>query len=176
MDTWIEQVPVKDYTKPTRVLVCKIFLNVPAHDNLSYSSHNVSYKKDPIKKTSLYKKWGFPLKISSVNVTKSAVWADLLTFAEKILNGKLNFYAVPAACKTLFYDFYAVSAALQTCNKVNTTIKQKDFYETLNNVSTISLTGLKAVTTSKTCSHSNITLAIWKLCFVFQILTDLYFI
>ena len=93
-------------------------------------------------------------------MTKSAVWADLLTFAEKILNGKLNFYAVPAACKTRFYDFYAVSAALQTCNKVNTTIKQKDFYETLNNVSTISLTGLKAVTTSKTCSHSNITLAI----------------
>ena len=33
----------------------------------------------------------FPLKISSVNVTKSAGTADLVTFTEEILNGKLQF-------------------------------------------------------------------------------------
>ena len=38
---------------------------------------------------SLLKKLSFPLRISSVNVTKSA--ADLATFNENILNGKLHF-------------------------------------------------------------------------------------
>ena len=37
------------------------------------------------------KNWSFPLRISSVNVTKSAVPADLVTFIEEILNGKLHF-------------------------------------------------------------------------------------
>ena len=37
------------------------------------------------------KKWSVPLMISSVNVTKSAVSADLVTFTEEILNGKLHF-------------------------------------------------------------------------------------
>ena len=36
-------------------------------------------------------KISFPLRISSVNVTKSAGHADLVTFTEEILNGKLNF-------------------------------------------------------------------------------------
>ena len=39
---------------------------------------------------SLRKKWSFPLRISSVNVTKSAT-ANLVTFTEEILNGKLHF-------------------------------------------------------------------------------------
>ena len=37
----------------------------------------------------LHKKWSFPLRISSVNVTKSAV-----TFTEEIFNGKLHFCAL----------------------------------------------------------------------------------
>ena len=37
---------------------------------------------------SLHKKWSFSLKISSVNVTKSAETADLATFTEEILNGE----------------------------------------------------------------------------------------
>ena len=47
----------------------------------------------------LPKKWSFPLKISSANVTKSTgscgfrpqVPADFVTFTEEILNGKLHF-------------------------------------------------------------------------------------
>ena len=37
------------------------------------------------------KKKSFLLKISSVNVTKSSVSCDLVTFTEDILNGKLHF-------------------------------------------------------------------------------------
>ena len=40
----------------------------------------------------LHKKISFPLRVFSVNVTKSA--GDLATFTEKILNGKLHFCAV----------------------------------------------------------------------------------
>ena len=44
---------------------------------------------------SLHKQWSFLLRISSVNVTKSAVFcgfgADLVTFTEEILNRKLYF-------------------------------------------------------------------------------------
>ena len=40
---------------------------------------------------SLHKKWGFPFRISSVNVTKSVRTADLVTFTEEILNGKPHF-------------------------------------------------------------------------------------
>ena len=39
----------------------------------------------------LHKKWSFPLKISSVNVTKSAGNCGLVTVAEEIFNGKLHF-------------------------------------------------------------------------------------
>ena len=39
----------------------------------------------------LDKKLSFPLWISSVNVIKSAGTADLVTFTEEILNGKLHF-------------------------------------------------------------------------------------
>ena len=50
-------------------------------------------------KVSLHKKWSFPLRISSVNVTKSSVSCgfgpqfpkDLVTYTEEILNGKLHF-------------------------------------------------------------------------------------
>ena len=39
----------------------------------------------------LHKKWWFPLMISLVNVTKFQKTADLVTFTEEILNGKLHF-------------------------------------------------------------------------------------
>ena len=39
---------------------------------------------------SLHKKINFPLRISSLNVTKSAVSRDLVTFTEEILIGKLH--------------------------------------------------------------------------------------
>ena len=42
----------------------------------------------------LQKKSSFPLRISSVNVTKSAVPSDLVTFTEKILDGELHFFVL----------------------------------------------------------------------------------
>ena len=39
-----------------------------------------------------HKKWSSPSRIFSVNVTKSAGTADLVTFTEEILNGKLDFF------------------------------------------------------------------------------------
>ena len=39
----------------------------------------------------LRKKLSFPLRIPSVNPTKSAVSTDLVTFTEEILNGKIHF-------------------------------------------------------------------------------------
>ena len=40
----------------------------------------------------LHKKWSFPLRIYSVNVSKPQFPADLVTFTEEILNGKLHFF------------------------------------------------------------------------------------
>ena len=54
-----------------------------------------------IKKHSLYRKWSFPLKISWINVTKSAGTADLVTFIEEILNQKLHFL-----CSDLLAEVY----------------------------------------------------------------------
>ena len=42
-------------------------------------------------KQTLHKKWSFPFWTSSINVTKSAVPVDLVTFTEEIGNGKLHF-------------------------------------------------------------------------------------
>ena len=41
----------------------------------------------------MYKKWGFPLRVSSVNVTRSAWTADLVTFTEEFLNRRFLFFA-----------------------------------------------------------------------------------
>ena len=43
---------------------------------------------------SLHKKWSFSLRISSANV------ADLITFTEEILNGKLHFL-----CSDYYFDY-----------------------------------------------------------------------
>ena len=42
-------------------------------------------------KMTLHKKWSFPFRISSVNVNNPQETADLVTFTEEILNGKLHF-------------------------------------------------------------------------------------
>ena len=42
-------------------------------------------------KVPVHKKGSFPLRISLINVTKSTKTADLVTFTEEILNGKLQF-------------------------------------------------------------------------------------
>ena len=46
-------------------------------------------------------KWSFPLKISLVNVTKSAGTADLDTFSGEVFNGKLHFLFSGDVSKTL---------------------------------------------------------------------------
>ena len=48
------------------------------------------------------KKWEiFPKRYFSVNVTKSEVSADMVTFTEKILNGKLHFFVQCWKCAAL---------------------------------------------------------------------------
>ena len=42
-------------------------------------------------------KLSFPLRISSVKVTKSAGFVDLVTFTEEILNGKFHFMCSTSA-------------------------------------------------------------------------------
>ena len=41
----------------------------------------------------MHKKSSFPLRIFSLNVTKSQFAADLVTFTEEIFNGKLHFWS-----------------------------------------------------------------------------------
>ena len=61
---------IRDYLFQTKCFFRKFRITV-----ISYSQWNA-----------LHKKWGFPLRISSVNVTKS----DLAIFTEEILDGKLH--------------------------------------------------------------------------------------
>ena len=56
---------------------------------------------------SLYKKWNFLLRISSVNVTKPADWKK---FFEKILNGKLDFLCIVCFVKMLFQGKWSISS------------------------------------------------------------------
>ena len=63
----------------------------------------------------LHKKWSFLLRISSDNVTKSTVPADLVTFTEEILNGKLNFLcsvnncSLSQSCAMTFLTFHVIT-------------------------------------------------------------------
>ena len=52
----------------------------------------------------LYKKYSFPLRISSVNVTKSA--GNLVTFTEEILNGKPRFLCSETLDKVLSVQWW----------------------------------------------------------------------
>ena len=80
---------LRNIRSPVKHLSCRIFLR--ALDNLGI--FRILVYSEP----ALHKKWSFPLRISSVRVTKSAEnWpnphktADLATFTEEILNGKLH--------------------------------------------------------------------------------------
>ena len=59
--------------------------------------------------TTLHKKWSFPLRISSVN-------ADLVTFTEEILNGKLYFL-----CSARVSLKYFVNGCSNYCEKLGVT-------------------------------------------------------
>ena len=77
------------------------FLRAPFQQNTSgqrllYLQINYDFKSEDsnitIHSLSLHKKWSLPLRIFSVNVTKSAGNCDLVTFTEETLNGKLLFF------------------------------------------------------------------------------------
>ena len=87
----------------------RITPNADSYCKTSYISHYVNFywiscpwvwllyqskrwkNGDDLNKRSLHKKLSSPLRISSVNVTKSAGTADLVIFTEEILHGKLHF-------------------------------------------------------------------------------------
>ena len=50
-------------------------------------------------------KISFPLKIFTVNMTKSVFLVDLVTITKEILNGKLHFRAVPVCYVSKNQDF-----------------------------------------------------------------------
>ena len=56
-------------------------------------------------RASLHKKWSFPLTISSINVTKSAVFWGLVTFTEEILDGKLHFLFRASNCHLIILSY-----------------------------------------------------------------------
>ena len=56
----------------------------------------------------LHKKWSFPLRASSVNVTNSAVYCDLVTITEEIRNGKLHFL-----CSESFVAIWSLSRSYE---------------------------------------------------------------
>ena len=56
---------------------------------IDFKQVNVVFKDIP-----LHKKWSFPLRIISANMSKLQETADLFTFTEKILNGNFIFCAV----------------------------------------------------------------------------------
>ena len=51
-------------------------------------------------------KWSFPSRTSSVNVTKSKKIADLVTFTEEFLTGKLFFLCSDIRFTWFLYNFY----------------------------------------------------------------------
>ena len=55
-------------------------------------------------KFTLHKKWSFPLRISSINLTKSAGNCDLVTFTEEILHGKFHFLCSVSFCGFLYSE------------------------------------------------------------------------
>ena len=54
----------------------------------------------------LHTKWSFPLRMSSVNVTKSQETADLVTFTEEILTSKTLFFVFISSSSFPIYTLY----------------------------------------------------------------------
>ena len=87
---------------------------------------------------SLQKNWSFPLRIFSVNVTKSVENCCLVTFTEEILNGKLHFLCSGCYYMSIFYSmlFKALSQVWDNFwqpKVVDETIKNA-FYFTLKSL------------------------------------------
>ena len=66
------------FTQRNSLAICKCIRNKCINNFALHSSYCA-------------KKWTFPLRISSVNVIESAIYADLVTFTVEILSGKLHF-------------------------------------------------------------------------------------
>ena len=62
--------------------------------------------------SSLNKKWSFPLKISSVNVTKSA----LILFTEEVCNGTLHFVCIACINQLISITYSIFSVSLEVCD------------------------------------------------------------
>ena len=69
--------------------LCKLFDWVLYDGDLRHERFHQYHQQ-----VSLQKKWSFPLRFSSVNVTKPQFPAYLVTFTEEILNGKFNFLCI----------------------------------------------------------------------------------
>ena len=68
-----------------------------------------SAKKNENDTQTLYKKWSFPLRISSVNVNKSVI-SPLVTFTEEILNRKLH-----SLCSENFIHWLIFTWTIMAC-------------------------------------------------------------
>ena len=87
----------------------------PAWTNIKKPScFNVKHKQGAW--LSLHKKWRFPLRISSVNVTKSAVSCYLVTFTVELLNGKFDFCFLCSGCIYCYYLMIKLLLKRETCN------------------------------------------------------------
>ena len=69
----------------------------------------------------LHKKWSFSLRISSVNVIKSAVYCELVTFTEEIINEPLHFLCSVKKHLSLF----TFTIAIKKKKLTNVLIKNK---------------------------------------------------
>ena len=64
--------------------------------------------------TPLHKKWSFPLRVSSVNVTKSAGNCGSVRFTEEIFNWKLHFFnAVDLICLLALFRTIKIARYLE---------------------------------------------------------------
>ena len=78
-------------TRPTSPIakLYSVVMSGARNLNMLFPFESHHWTDSTLSNVSLHKKRGFPLRISSVNVTKFP--ADLVTFTEEILNGKLYF-------------------------------------------------------------------------------------
>ena len=78
-------------------------------ENKFVSSPKLGFKSND---SSLNKKWSFPLRISSVNVTKSA----LILFIEEICNGTLHFVCIACVNQLILITYIIFSVSLELCD------------------------------------------------------------
>ena len=90
-------------------LLILVYLSNRLHKSISPSSYIFSQVYPYLQLLwviPLHIEWSFPLKIASVNVTKTAVSPDSATFTEETLNGELQFVcSVPRNYVTYWLEF-----------------------------------------------------------------------